>query len=146
MAAARWSWEHNRLPVSADTLPGVSGCLAVAHRHGPVGVMGIDRDMPGPLLTLRAAFVDALADQAAVAIERISWHAGCCARPCRTERLRAALLTSISRFGAHRSDHRRVSSLRSYPDRYDAAEREELLGTLQMRPSGSTALSAICWT
>ena len=79
--------------------------------------------------------LDALADQAAVAIERISLAQGLDeARVlAETERLRAALLTSISHdlrtplasiLGA-------VSSLRSYPDRYGAAEREELLATLQ---------------
>jgi len=98
--------------------------------------MGIDRDTPGPLLTPdERRLLDALADQAAVAIERISLARGLAeARVlAETERLRAALLTSISH------DLRTplasiigtVSSLRSYPDKYDAAEREELLGTLQ---------------
>src|SRR6202040_3100027 len=77
----------------------------------------------------------ALCDQAAVAIERISLAKGLDeARVlAETERLRAALLTSISH------DLRTplasilgtVSSLRSFPEKYSATEREELLGTLQ---------------
>jgi two-component system sensor histidine kinase KdpD len=79
--------------------------------------------------------LDALCDQAAVAIERISLAKGLGeARVlAETERLRAALLTSISH------DLRTplasilgtVSSLRSFPEKYGKAEREELLGTLQ---------------
>jgi two-component system sensor histidine kinase KdpD len=79
--------------------------------------------------------LDALCDQAAVAIERISLARGLDeARVlAETERLRGALLTSISHdlrtplasiLGA-------VSSLRSFPERYGAVEREELLTTLQ---------------
>jgi len=103
---------------------------------GPVGVLGIDRDTPGPLLTPDGRrLLDALCDQAAVAIERISLAKGLDeARVlAETERLRGALLTSISH------DLRTplasilgtVSSLRSFPERYGAAEREELLTTLQ---------------
>src|SRR5215467_14146153 len=138
MAAARWTWEHNR-PAGrgADTLPGGKRLfLPLRTGSGPVGVMGIDRDAPGPLLTPdERRLLDALADQAAVAIERISLARGLdVARVlAETERLRAALLTSISHdlrtplasiLGA-------VSTLRSFPERYGAAEREELLATLQ---------------
>ena len=138
MAAARWSWEHNRAAGrGADTLPGGKRLfLPLRTGSGPVGVIGIDRETPGPLLTPdERRLLDALADQAAVAIERISLAKGLDeARVlAETERLRAALLTSISHdlrtplasiIGA-------VSSLRSYPEKYDAAEREELLATLQ---------------
>jgi two-component system, OmpR family, sensor histidine kinase KdpD len=138
MAAARWSWEHNRAAGrGADTLPGGKRLfLPLRTGSGPVGVIGIDRETPGPLLTPdERRLLDALADQAAVAIERISLAKGLDeARVlAETERLRAALLTSISHdlrtplasiIGA-------VSSLRSYPEKYDAADREELLATLQ---------------
>jgi len=138
MAAARWSWEHNR-PAGrgADTLPGAKRLfLPLRTGSGPVGVLGIDRDAPGPLLTPDdRRLLDALCDQAAVAIERISLAKGLDeARVlAETERLRAALLTSISH------DLRTplasilgtVSSLRSYPERYSPAEREDLLSTLQ---------------
>jgi two-component system sensor histidine kinase KdpD len=138
MAAARWTWEHNR-PAGrgADTLPGGKRLfLPLRTGSGPVGVVGIDRDAPGPLLTPDGRrLLDALADQAAVAIERIALAKGLDeARVlAETERLRAALLTSISHdlrtplasiLGA-------VSSLRSFPDQYGPAEREELLATLQ---------------
>jgi two-component system sensor histidine kinase KdpD len=79
--------------------------------------------------------LDALADQVAVAIERISLARGLAeARVlAETERLRAALLTSISH------DLRTplasilgtASSLRNYADKYDAADRDELLATLE---------------
>ena len=138
MAAARWSWEHNR-PAGrgADTLPGAKRLfLPLRTGSGPVGVLGIDRDALGPLLTPDdRRLLDALCDQAAVAIERISLAKGLDeARVlAETERLRAALLTSISH------DLRTplasilgtVSSLRSYPERYSPAEREDLLSTLQ---------------
>ncbi|MBV8090107.1 MAG: sensor histidine kinase KdpD [Alphaproteobacteria bacterium] len=138
MAAARWSWEYNRSAGrGADTLPGVKRLfLPLRTGSGPVGVIGIDRDTPGPLLTPEERrLLDALCDQAAVAIERISLAKGLDeARVfAETERLRAALLTSISH------DLRTplasilgtVSSLRSFPQRYSAAEREDLLATLQ---------------
>jgi len=98
--------------------------------------MGIERNQPGPLLTPdERRLLDALADQAAVGIERVSLARGLAeARvSAETERLRAALLTSISHdlrtplasiIGA-------VSSLRSYPERYDRQQRAELLETLQ---------------
>ncbi|HTV46586.1 MAG TPA: sensor histidine kinase KdpD [Stellaceae bacterium] len=138
MAAARWSWEHNS-PAGrdADTLPGGKRLfLPLRTRSGPVGVLGVDRERPGPLLTPdERRLLDALADQAAVAIERITLARGLDAARvlAETERLRGALLTSLSHdlrtplaaiLGA-------VSSLRSYPEQYGASEREELLGTLQ---------------
>jgi two-component system sensor histidine kinase KdpD len=138
MAAARWTWEHNR-PAGrgADTLPGAKRLfLPLRTGSGSVGVIGIDRDTGGPLLTPdERRLLDALCDQAAVAIERISLAKGLGeARVlAETERLRAALLTSISH------DLRTplasilgtVTSLRSFPERYGAGERDELLTTLQ---------------
>src|SRR5246500_971912 len=137
MAAARWTWEHNRSAGrGADTLPGGRRLfLPLRTGSGPVGLLGIDREMPGPLLTPdERRLLDALCDQGAVAIERIALAKGLDeARVlAETERLRGALLTSISHdlrtplasiLGA-------VSSLRSFPERYGAAEREELLTTL----------------
>ncbi len=138
LAAARWSWEHNRVAGrGSDTLPGGKRLfLPLRTESGPVGVIGIDREVPGPLLTPEERrLLDALADQAAVAIERIALAKGLDeARVlAETERLRAALLTSISHdlrtplaaiLGA-------ASSLRASPEKYGAAEREELLATLQ---------------
>jgi two-component system, OmpR family, sensor histidine kinase KdpD len=138
MAAARWSWDKN-YPAGrgSDTLPGGRWLfLPLRTGSGPVGVIGIERDTPGPLLTPdERRLLDALVDQAAVAIERISLARGLAeARViAETERLRGAVLTSISH------DLRTplasilgtVSSLRSFPDKYEASERNELLATLQ---------------
>ena len=138
LAAARWSWDRNR-PAGrgADTLPGAKRLfLPLRTGRGTIGVIGIDRDAPGPLLTPdEQRLLDALADQAAVAIERIKLVADVDeARVlAETERLRSALLTSISHdlrtplaaiLGA-------VTSLRSYGDLYDQGVRDELVSTIQ---------------
>jgi len=135
LAAARWCWEHNH-PTGrgSDTLPGGKWLfLPLRTGSGTAGVIGIERET---LLTPdEHRLIDALADQVAVAIERISLARGLAeARVlAETERLRAALLTSISHdlrtplasiIGS-------VSSLRSYADKYDAADRDELLATLE---------------
>ncbi|MBV8890165.1 MAG: sensor histidine kinase KdpD [Alphaproteobacteria bacterium] len=101
LAAAKWAWDHNRAAGrEADTLPGARRLfLPLQTGRGPVGVVGIDRDQPGALLTpQQQRLLDALADQAALAIERINLvedveRAHLAAE---TDRLRSALLTSIS--------------------------------------------------
>ena len=138
LAAARWTWEHNR-PAGrgADTLPGARRLfLPLRTGRGIVGVLGIDRDAPGPLLTPDTRrLLDALADQVAVAIERIAFAEDVdrARVTAETERLRAALLTSISHdlrtplasiLGA-------LTSLRSYGEIYDAKTRDELMATIQ---------------
>ncbi|HEV2265269.1 MAG TPA: sensor histidine kinase KdpD [Stellaceae bacterium] len=138
LAAARWTWEHNR-PAGrgADTLPGAKRLfLPLRTGRGIVGVLGIDRDRPGPLLTPDGRrLLDALADQVAVAIERIAFAEDIdrARVTAETERLRAALLTSISHdlrtplasiLGA-------LTSLRSYGEIYDAKTRDELMATVQ---------------
>jgi two-component system, OmpR family, sensor histidine kinase KdpD len=138
LAAARWAWEHNR-PAGrgADTLPGARRLfLPLRTGRGLVGVLGIDRDRPGPLLTPDGRrLLDALADQATVAIERIAFAEDVdrVRVTAETERLRAALLTSISHdlrtplasiLGA-------LTSLRSYGEIYDAKTRDELMATIQ---------------
>ncbi len=101
LAAARWCWEKNR-PAGrgADTLPGAKRLfLPMQTGRGPMGVIGIDRDEPGPMLTPdQQRLLDALADQAALAIERVNLvEAVDRARlAVETDRLRSALLTSIS--------------------------------------------------
>jgi two-component system sensor histidine kinase KdpD len=138
MAAARWCWEH-RHPAGrgSDTLPGGKWLfLPLRTGSGTVGVIGIMRDLPVPLLTPdERRLLDALADQVAVSIERVSLARGLAETRvlAETERLRAALLTSISH------DLRTplasiigtVSSLRTYADKYDARDRDELLSTLE---------------
>jgi two-component system sensor histidine kinase KdpD len=138
LAAARWSWEHNRAAGrGADTLPGAKRLfLPLRTGRGPVGVLGIDSDKPGPLLTPDGRrLLDALADQAAIAIERINLAEDVDRTRvvAETERLRAALLTSISHdlrtplaaiIGS-------LTSLRGYGKTYDERTREELLATIQ---------------
>ena len=67
--------------------------------RGAIGVVGIDSDKPGPLLTPdQRRLLDALIDQAALAIERVHLvdDLDQAKRRVEADRLRAALLTSIS--------------------------------------------------
>ncbi|MCD2180481.1 sensor histidine kinase [Rhizobium sp. GN54] len=101
IAAAKWAWEHNR-PAgrAADTLPGARRLyLPLRTGRGAIGVVGLDNDRQGPLLTPeQQRLFDALADQAALAIERIQLVADVdqARLAAETDRLRTALLTSIS--------------------------------------------------
>ncbi len=101
IAAARWAWEHDR-PAGrgADTLPGAKRLyLPLRTGRTAVGVIGLDDDREGPLLTPeQQRLLDALADQAAVAIERIQLVADVdrARLAAEADRLRSALLTSIS--------------------------------------------------
>ncbi len=101
LAAAKWAWEHNRVAGrGADTLPGGKRLfLPMQTGRGPTGVFGIDRDEPGPLLTPDAQrLLNALSDQAALAIERVNLvrDVDQARLQAETDRLRSALLTSIS--------------------------------------------------
>jgi two-component system sensor histidine kinase KdpD len=67
--------------------------------RGAVGVIGVDADVEGPLLSPeRRRLFDALSDQAALAIERVHLVEDLdrSKRNAETDRLRTALLTSIS--------------------------------------------------
>jgi two-component system sensor histidine kinase KdpD len=67
--------------------------------RGAIGIVGIDSDKPGPLLTPdQRRLLDALIDQAAIAIERVYLveDVDRAKRTIETDRLRSALLTSIS--------------------------------------------------
>ncbi|PZV33669.1 sensor histidine kinase [Mesorhizobium kowhaii] len=101
IAAARWAWEHNRAAGrGADTLPGAKRLyLPLRTGRTAIGVIGLDNDKQGPLLTPeQQRLLDALADQAAVAIERIQLVADVdrAKLAAEADRLRSALLTSIS--------------------------------------------------
>ena len=101
LAAANWSWGKNHAAGrGADTLPGAKRLfLPMQTGRGAVGVIGIDRDEPGPILTPdQHRLLDALADQAALAIERVNLveDVDRARLATETDRLRAALLTSIS--------------------------------------------------
>ncbi|MDX8454733.1 sensor histidine kinase KdpD [Mesorhizobium sp. VK9D] len=101
IAAARWAWEHNRAAGrGADTLPGAKRLyLPLRTGRTAIGVVGLDNDKQGPLLTPeQQRLLDALADQAAVAIERVQLVADVdrARLAAEADRLRSALLTSIS--------------------------------------------------
>jgi two-component system sensor histidine kinase KdpD len=101
LAAATWSWENDR-PAGrgSDTLPGAKRLFLPMHTgRGPIGIVGIDADKPGPLLTPdQRRLLDALMDQAALAVERVRLVEDLdrAKRTVETDRLRSALLTSIS--------------------------------------------------
>ncbi|MBW9114190.1 sensor histidine kinase KdpD [Rhizobium cauense] len=138
IAAARWAWEHNHAAGrGADTLPGAKR-LYVPLRTGraAVGVIGLDNDRrDGPLLTPeQQRLLDALADQAALAIERIQLVADVdrAKLAAEADRLRSALLTSISHdlktplaaiLGA-------AGTLRDYLDSMSEEDRVDLLSTV----------------
>jgi two-component system sensor histidine kinase KdpD len=138
LAAAKWCWQNNR-PAGrgADTLPGAKRLfLPMRTGRGPVGIVGLDNDQPGPLLgpDQRRLF-DALCDQAALAIERtnLAQDVDRARLTAETDRLRSALLTSISHdlktplasiLGS-------ITSLRAYSKAFDEAAKEELMGTIQ---------------
>jgi two-component system sensor histidine kinase KdpD len=143
LAAAKWCWQNNR-PAGrgADTLPGAKRLfLPLRTGRGPIGVVGLDSDDDagrggGPILAPdQRRLLEALSDQAAVSIERITLADDLDRSRllAETERLRSALLTSISHdlrtplasiLGA-------ASSLQSYDSLLDAAGRAELLRTIQ---------------
>jgi two-component system sensor histidine kinase KdpD len=137
IAAAKWVWERGA-PAGrgADTLPGGKWLfLPMRTGRGTVGVVGLSSEKQGQLLTPdERRLFDALADQAALAIERVnlaqdSDHIRLIAE---TEKLRSALLTSISHdlrtplasiLGA-------ASSLKSYGGTLADAEKQELLSSI----------------
>jgi two-component system sensor histidine kinase KdpD len=137
LAAAKWSWEKNHIAGrGSDTLPGAKWLFQPLRTgRGPLGVVGIIRDEPGPLLTPdQQRLLDALADQAALAIERVNLARDLhLARlQVETDRLRSALLTSISHdlrtplasiLGS-------ATSLRSQDAILDQPTKDTLLGTI----------------
>ncbi|MFA5955385.1 ATP-binding protein [Hyphomicrobium sp.] len=137
IAAATWAWTNDR-PAGrgSDTLPGSHRLfLPLRTARGIVGVVGIDSDQPGPLLTPdQRRLFDALVNQSALAIERVHLVEDFerAKRSMETERLRAALLTSLSHdlktplaaiLGA-------ATTMRDFSDKFDADAREELLSTI----------------
>ena len=137
LAAAKWSWEKNHTAGrGSDTLPGAKWLFQPLRTgRGPLGVVGIIRDDPGPLLTPdQQRLLDALADQAALAIERVNLARDLhqARLQVETDRLRSALLTSISHdlrtplasiLGS-------ATSLRSQDAMLDPPTKGALLGTI----------------
>ncbi|GJD53997.1 Sensor protein KdpD [Methylobacterium crusticola] len=101
LAAAKWTFDHGQAAGrGADTLPGAKRLfLPLRTGRGVIGVVGLDADKPGPLLTPdQRRLLDALMDQGALAIERVHLVADLdrARLAAATDRLRQALLTSIS--------------------------------------------------
>ena len=101
LAAANWAWSNDR-PAGrgSETLPGAKRLfLPMRTGRGAIGVVGIDNDRTGPILDPdQRRLLDALMDQAALAIERVELVEDIdqVKRTVETDRLRSALLTSIS--------------------------------------------------
>lgn len=101
VAAAKWAFENNR-PAGrgADTLPGARRLfLPMWTGRGPIGAVGLDSDKDGALLTPEGRrLLDSLIDQTALAIERVHLvdDLDRARLVSETDRLRSALLTSIS--------------------------------------------------
>ncbi len=101
LGAATWAFDNAR-PAGrgADTLPGARRLfLPMRTGRGILGVIGLDTDGTGPILTPEGQrLFDALADMAALAIERVRLVEDLdrAERAAETDRLRQALLTSIS--------------------------------------------------
>jgi two-component system sensor histidine kinase KdpD len=137
LAAAKWAWQNNRAAGrGSDTLPGAKRLfLPMRTGRGAIGVVGIDSDKSGPILTPdERRLIDALIDQGALAIERVNLVADMdrVKRTVETERLRSALLTSISHdlktplaavLGA-------AGTLRSLSGALNDHEKAELVGTI----------------
>jgi two-component system, OmpR family, sensor histidine kinase KdpD len=137
LAAANWAWSNDR-PAGrgSDTLPGAKRLfLPMRTGRGPIGVVGIDDDKTGPLLTPdQRRLLDALMDQGALAIERVRLVEDMdqVRRTVETDRLRSALLTSISHdlktplasvLGS-------ASTMRDFSSRLSDAEKTDLLATI----------------
>jgi two-component system, OmpR family, sensor histidine kinase KdpD len=137
VAAAKWAWENDRSAGrGSDTLPGAKRLfLPMRTGRGIIGIIGIDSDKPGPLLTPDdRRLLDALSDQSAIAIERVHLVEDMdrVKRTIETDRLRSALLTSISHdlktplaaiLGAG-------GTLRDLADALTDAQKLELIGTI----------------
>jgi len=142
LAAAKWAFEEgHEAGRGSDTLPGARRLfLPMRTSRGVVAIIGLDSEKtgerPGPLLTPdQRRLLDSLSDQTALAIERLNL-AGEMDRArvaAETEKLRSALLTSISHdlrtplasiLGS-------ASSLKAYRASLDAGKQDELLGTIQ---------------
>ncbi|MDA5194407.1 sensor histidine kinase [Govanella unica] len=139
-AAARWTYSHAEpAGTGTDTLPAAPWHFRPMRTgSGVVGVFGMRKTGTGTKIDLKSdliATLDAMLDQSAVAIERITFaeDASSAATAAATERFRNVLLSSVSHdlrtpltsiLGS-------VTALRQAPTRYNDAARDELLATIQ---------------
>ncbi|HYB54859.1 MAG TPA: sensor histidine kinase KdpD [Alphaproteobacteria bacterium] len=138
IAAAKWTWAHNQAAGRAsDTLPGARRLfLPMRTGRGIVGVLGLDRDRPGPILTPEERrLLDALSDLIAVAIERVQLAEDIdeARIAAEADRLRSTLLTSISHdlrtplasiIGS-------ITTLKTLKEPLDPRVKDELVTTIQ---------------
>ena len=138
LGAARWAFDNARAAGrGADTLPGAKRLfMPLRTAKAVVAVAGLTRERPGALLTPGSMrLLGALLDQAAVAIERLdlSRHMAAARVEAETERLRSALLASLSHdlktplasiLGA-------ATTLKSYGTLIEAPARDELVETIE---------------
>jgi two-component system sensor histidine kinase KdpD len=138
LAAAQWAWEHRQAAGrDSDTLPGAKRLfLPMRTSRGPVGVLGISRAAPGPLLTPdERRLIDALIDQIAIALERVQLARSVDETRllAEGERLRAALLASVSHDlkTPLASILGTITALRSFGSLYTEPTRDEMLAAAQ---------------
>jgi two-component system sensor histidine kinase KdpD len=139
LGAAKWSFENNRAAGrGSDTLPGAKRLfLPLRTPVGATGVVGLARGRRSEMLLTpdEQRLLDALMDQLAVALERVrlAGQINEARLAAESERLRAALLTSLSHdlktplasiLGA-------VTSLKEYGDLLANPAREQLVATIQ---------------
>ena len=139
LGAAKWSFENNRAAGrGSETLPGARRLfLPLRTGAGAIGVVGLARGQrPEMLLTPdERRLLDALMDQSAVALERVrlAGQINEARLAAESERLRAALLTSLSHDlkTPLASILCAVTSLKQYRDLLDSPAREVLVATIQ---------------
>jgi two-component system sensor histidine kinase KdpD len=138
LAAARLAWRDHGPGKRGSAQPQSSRQWLVPLRTegASIGLLAIGRDGQPPMLAPdQRRLLDALANQTAVALERIRFAESIdqARLIAETERLRAALLRSISHdlrtplsliLGA-------ITGLRAYGAAYDRAARDELMATVQ---------------
>ncbi len=101
LSAARWAWQNDGQAGRGCAVRPEAKRLFLPMRtgRGAIGVVGIDSDRPEPLgSAAERRLLEALIDQSALAIERVHLVEDMerVKRTIETERLRSALLTSIS--------------------------------------------------
>ena len=139
LGAAQWCFEHGRSAGrGSDTLPGATRVfLPLRTSRGVIGVVGLAAGRRSDIILTpdERRLLDALMDQAAVAVERVrlAQEMDDARVAAEAERLRGALLTSLSHdlktplasiLGA-------ANSLREYGERFDAKSRAEMIGTIE---------------